>query len=62
VVSSQQCDDRLWGEVLNLGGEDLLAQPFVEEEVVRVLGAVCRRWRSMRRPSYDFVVRGAGVA
>ena len=37
IVSSRAADDRLWAEVLNLGGYDLLAKPFVATEVTRVV-------------------------
>ena len=37
VVVSRLADDRLWAEVLNLGGYDLLAQPFDRSEVERVV-------------------------
>jgi len=34
----RQSDERLWAEVFNLGGSEVLAKPFAEEEVKRVLG------------------------
>jgi DNA-binding response OmpR family regulator len=37
IVSSRLADERLWAEVLNLGGWDVLATPFETGEVVRVL-------------------------
>jgi CheY-like chemotaxis protein len=37
VVTSQFADDRVWAEVLNLGGYDVLSKPLVEDEVRRVL-------------------------
>jgi DNA-binding NtrC family response regulator len=33
IVSSRLADDRLWAEVLNLGGYDLLTKPFAAAEV-----------------------------
>ena len=46
IVASQLADHSLWGEVLNVGGYDLLAQPFAEDEVRRVVSlaweAKCR--------------------
>ena len=36
VVTSQFTDERLWAEVLNLGGYDVLTKPLVEDEVRRV--------------------------
>ena len=37
IVTCQLADDRLWSEVLNLGGYDVLAKPFHEQEVRHVL-------------------------
>jgi DNA-binding response OmpR family regulator len=37
IVTSRLPDDRLWAEVLNLGGYDVLAKPFHEQEVRHVL-------------------------
>lgn len=48
VVTSQDADNHLWGEVLNLGGYDVLAKPLDEEEVERVVTSAERRWRSQR--------------
>jgi DNA-binding response OmpR family regulator len=41
IVASALADDRLWAEVLNHGGYDVLAKPFVTEEVARVVGLAC---------------------
>ena len=45
VVTSSQADDRLWAEVLNLGGYDVLSKPFDRAEVIRVIGAAWLQWR-----------------
>jgi DNA-binding NtrC family response regulator len=37
VVTDRQADTRFWSEALNLGAYDLLAQPFYEPEVRRIL-------------------------
>lgn len=37
IVTSRLADERLWAEVLNLGGYDLLAKPFDADEVRRVV-------------------------
>ncbi len=42
VVTSDVADESLWAEVLNLGGYDVLAQPFDPEEVTRVVGSAVR--------------------
>jgi DNA-binding NtrC family response regulator len=46
IVTDPQADARFWSEVLNIGGYDLLAQPFYEPEVRRILYNACMR------PSY----------
>lgn len=38
IVASRLADEALWSEVLNLGGLDVLREPFAAEEVMRVLG------------------------
>jgi DNA-binding response OmpR family regulator len=43
VVTSSFADEYLWAEVLNLGGYDLLAKPFSDPEVKRVLAAALRQ-------------------
>ena len=43
VVVSRQADESLWAEVLNVGGYDVLAKPFEENEVQRVL-TMARRY------------------
>lgn len=44
VVTSELADDLLWAEVLNLGGYDVIAQPFQESEVVRTLTSALCQW------------------
>ena len=43
IVTDAHADARFWSEVLNLGGYDLLAQPFYEPEVRRILYNACSR-------------------
>ena len=43
IVTSRLADERLWAEVLNLGGYDLLAKPFDVSEVGRVVGTAWPR-------------------
>ena len=45
IVTSPQADDRLWAEVLNLGGYDVLAKPLRGSEVARVVGLAGARWQ-----------------
>jgi len=42
IVASRLADERLWAEVLNLGGYDLLAKPFDRDELVRVIAMAAR--------------------
>jgi DNA-binding NtrC family response regulator len=50
VVTSEVADESLWAEVLNLGGYDVLAQPFDSEEVTRVVrSAVMASSRELQR-------------
>ena len=44
LVTSRQADENLWGEVLNLGGYDVLIKPFDCSEVTRVVGMAWRQW------------------
>ncbi len=45
VVTSPAADDRLWAEVLNIGGYDvLLADPFEAEELRRVVASASRHF------------------
>jgi DNA-binding NtrC family response regulator len=44
IVSSRLADDRLWAEVLNLGGYDMLETPFEAEEVLRVTSSARCDW------------------
>ena len=44
IISSRLADERLWAEVLNLGGYDVLVQPFDRSEVLRVAGMAWMSW------------------
>ena len=48
IVTDLQADARFWSEALNLGAYDLLAQPFYEPEVRRILSNVCSRQTLMQ--------------
>jgi len=45
IISSRLADERLWAEVLNLGGYDVLVQPFDRDEVLRVTHMAWMAWR-----------------
>jgi DNA-binding NtrC family response regulator len=46
VVTDRLADEHMWAEVLNLGAHDLLAQPFVAQEVFHVITGAWRSWRA----------------
>ncbi|HBY61441.1 MAG TPA: hypothetical protein DEH78_16590 [Solibacterales bacterium] len=48
VVTSRLADDRLWAEVLNLGGYDLLVKPFDCTELRRVVELARANWQESR--------------
>jgi DNA-binding NtrC family response regulator len=50
IVTDPQADARFWSQALNLGAYDLLAQPFYEPEVRRILSNACSRQQP--RPQY----------
>ena len=45
IVTSLNADDQLWAEVLNEGGYDVLAKPFEQSEVIRVVSLAWLHWR-----------------
>ena len=45
IVVSQPGDERLWAEVLNLGGFDVLLRPFDSQEVLHTVSMAGRNWR-----------------
>lgn len=44
IVTSRTADENLWAEVLNIGGYDVLPQPFDRDEVERVVAAAGRHF------------------
>jgi DNA-binding NtrC family response regulator len=51
IVSSRVADDRLWAEALNLGAWDVLAKPFVKNEVFRAVSTAWIHWKSRQASS-----------
>ncbi len=45
IVTSRLADERLWSEVLNLGGWDVLAKPFSVKEVRWVVNMAWSHWQ-----------------
>jgi DNA-binding NtrC family response regulator len=63
IVISRLADDRLWAEVLNRCGFDVLAKPLARDEVVRVVGHAldrCEPLRAARGAGRGECVRAAG--
>lgn len=58
IVTSRLPDDLLRAEVLNLGGYDLLAKPFVREETVRIAELASMNWH--REPANGACVAKQG--
>jgi DNA-binding response OmpR family regulator len=46
IVVSRLADERLWAEVLNLCGYDVLATPFHADEVLWSISSAWRHWRN----------------
>src|SRR5207247_10739198 len=52
IVTSEIADERLWTEVLNVGGFDVLLKPLDPKELFRVVSLARRSWcDNGRRPS-----------
>jgi response regulator RpfG family c-di-GMP phosphodiesterase len=47
IVTSEIADERLWAEVLNLGGYDVIAKPFDPAEVRRIVSLAAYNWERM---------------
>jgi DNA-binding response OmpR family regulator len=56
IVTSRVADERLWSEVLNFGGFDILVQPLDLHEVARITKSALR-WTQEN----SFSMRAAGV-
>lgn len=50
IVTSLHADEQLWAEALNLGADDVLAKPFNQSEIVRVLNSAWMRHSRAFRP------------
>lgn len=62
IVTSRTADDHLWAEVLNVGGYDVLPQPFNRDEVERVVAAARRHFETVQsalRPDSPVAALGA---
>jgi DNA-binding NtrC family response regulator len=45
IITSRVADERMWAEVLNLGGYDVLARPLNSEEVIRTITSAWSLWQ-----------------
>lgn len=45
IVAGEPADDELWADVLNEGGYDVLAKPFDQVEVVRIVSLAWLSWK-----------------
>jgi DNA-binding NtrC family response regulator len=49
IVVSRHADERLWANVLNLGGFDVLPSPCRNQDVLRCIEMACRNWQDQIR-------------
>jgi DNA-binding response OmpR family regulator len=49
IVVSRLADERLWAEVMNLGGFDVILKPFYEKEVAWVMQSAWGQWQGRVR-------------
>ncbi len=49
IVTSRLADERLWADVLNVGGWDVPAKPFDRTEVIRVVESAWQHWHAQNR-------------
>jgi DNA-binding NtrC family response regulator len=49
IVASRLVDEGLWGEVVHLGGYDVLATPFQPQDLVLSVSLAWRHWREKCR-------------
>ncbi len=61
IVTARLADDRLWAEVLNLGGYDVLMKPFDQTEVVRVISLAWLNWKRQRESVLKKTAASAGL-
>lgn len=48
IVTSRLADDRLWADVMDSGGYDVLEKPFNHSELVRVVSLAWLAWKDQR--------------
>jgi DNA-binding NtrC family response regulator len=60
IVADRLADDRLWAEVLNLGGYDLLMKPFDTKEVLHAVTTASHFGSNQRPVRAKPIARAAG--
>jgi hypothetical protein len=53
IVTSHEPDDRLWAEVITLGGYDVLTTPLDRNEVIWAVGRAWQSWENECRRVYQ---------
>jgi len=61
IVMSRLADERLWAEVLNLGGYDVIEKPFNYSEVMRVVSMAWRQYRGFTPAPVPMRVSESGL-
>ena len=59
IVAAHLADNRLWAEVLNEGGHDVLAKPYRATEVLQSITSGFRWRESWSENGQDWKYRGA---
>ena len=62
IVTSRVADERMWAEVLNLGGYDVLARPFNNEEVIHAVTSAWSLWQHRFQCGSESSLRVGGNA
>jgi len=62
IVTSRTADERMWAEVLNLGGYDVLAKPLNGEEVIRTVTSAWSLWQHRFRAPAGRAQSAGGTA
>ena len=58
IVACRLADDRLWAEVLNLGGYNLLEKPFERSDLVHLISMAWLHWKHQRSSALALAAAG----
>jgi hypothetical protein len=53
LVACEEPSDRLWAEVINLGGYDVLTVPFDRNELIWAVGRAWQNWEYATRRAHE---------